>query len=492
MASYSTNPSNNFQAANSKEYISLDKGAKQDFHPETRFDILPGNSDLFCAEIEKCATQFGYGALLNVPTDRNVDPSDSNIITYKDQINMTKTWNKMTDDIIAKNANEVWGSRDWTASVTKQVDELSAARGEVTAANLTKSGKKKFMERWKSTVLAYQVMAMLTPEGQASIKIQEKAYQWIDPLSDEIVVDGRSLLNEVLKLMRPDVQTNVYAELAKIKNIKPVDYGYNIVKWHSAMESKRMTIEQKVPGSYHESQYIMDYLDASMTIEVKSFKAEVSIIRNKYLRGNPDKWNSAYISGEIIKTYNNMFEDGTWKREIGEKDVIIALSTKVAELQAKLETQDKRVIALATQAKKEPASDTPTGSTGEPGGARRSKRDPYTIAAWRLIKKEDKVTVQGRDYFWCTDDHWSGGVKHNGMYADHKTCDHGAWRSRMDERRKGYNGESKETKETSSKPAEAPSQKLTLNDKLRNAFCTQAGLSAEAIDRIWQDASGNE
>jgi len=57
--------------------------------------------------------------------------------------------------------------------------------------------------------------------------------------------------------------------------------------------------------------------------------------------------------GEIIKTYNNMFEDGTWKREIGEKDVIVALSTKVVELQAKLETQDKRVVALATQAKKE-------------------------------------------------------------------------------------------------------------------------------------------
>ena len=38
----------------------------------------------------------------------------------------------------------------------------------------------------------------------------------------------------------------------------------------------------------------------------------------------------------------------------------------------------------------------------------------------------------------------------------------------------------------------APSQKLALNGKLRNAFCTQAGLSAEAIDRIWQDAQGNE
>ena len=52
----------------------------------------------------------------------------------------------------------------------------------------------------------------------------------------------------------------------------------------------------------------------------------------------------------------------------------------------------------------------------------------------------------------------------------------------MDERRKGYDGQSKET--SSSKPAEVPSQKLALKDKLRNAFCTQAGLSAEAIDRI--------
>ena len=134
------------------------------------------------------------------------------------------------------------------------------------------------MQRWKSTILAQHVMALLTPHGQASIKIRENAYQWIDPLTDEIVVDGCSLLNEALKLMRPNVQTNVYAELAKIKSIKPVDHGYNVVKWHSAMESKRIAIEQKVPGLYHESQFIMDYLYASLTIEAKSFKSEVNII----------------------------------------------------------------------------------------------------------------------------------------------------------------------------------------------------------------------
>jgi hypothetical protein len=53
MASFSKNPYNNFQAANSKEYISLDKAAKQDFKPDTCFDLVPGNSNSILVEIEK-------------------------------------------------------------------------------------------------------------------------------------------------------------------------------------------------------------------------------------------------------------------------------------------------------------------------------------------------------------------------------------------------------------------------------------------------------
>ena len=119
---------------------------------------------------------------------------------------MIKTWNKITDEIIAKNANKVWGTWDWTISTTKRVDELSSTRGEVgTASTLTRSDKKKVMECWMSTIHAYHVMALLTPEGQASIKLRENLYQWTDFLSKEIVLDGRSLLNKTLKLMRPDV-----------------------------------------------------------------------------------------------------------------------------------------------------------------------------------------------------------------------------------------------------------------------------------------------
>jgi hypothetical protein len=276
MASYSTNPFNNFHAANLKEYISLDKGVKQDFRPKIRFDLIPGNSDAFSAEIKKCSRQFGYGSLLNVPTRGDVDTTDPNVIIYKDHVNMINTWNnKIDNDSIAKNKNEVWGTRDWTSSATMQIEEMTAVYGEVG------TGKKKFMERWKSTILASQVMALLMPEAQASIEIHKNAYLWTDPQTDELVKDGRSLLNKALKLMHPDVQANVYMELVKIKWIKLVDYAFNMVKWHLAFESKPISIEQKLPGAYHESQYIMDYLDASLTAEVKSFKAEMNIIQNK-------------------------------------------------------------------------------------------------------------------------------------------------------------------------------------------------------------------
>ena len=72
-------------------------------------------------------------------------------------------------------------------------------------------------------ILSHQIMPMLTPEAQIGIKIYKDKYQGTDPLSNETIDDGRSHLNKVLKLMCLDVPMNVYAELAKIKSIKPGD-----------------------------------------------------------------------------------------------------------------------------------------------------------------------------------------------------------------------------------------------------------------------------
>jgi hypothetical protein len=83
-----------------------------------------------------------------------------------------------------------------------------------------------------------------------------------------------------------------------------------------------------------------------------------------------------------------MSEDGTWKKELGEKDQIIALSTKVVELQSKL---NKQVIALVTQENREVTPDAGRGG----GGSCCGKRDGlYTVLAWHLIKKEENFYQQ--------------------------------------------------------------------------------------------------
>ncbi len=162
----------------------------------------------------------------------------------------------------------------------------------------------------------------------------------------------------------------------------------------------------------------------------------------------------------------------------------MALSTKIAELQAKIKNQSKQVTAFLTQAKKKTILNLGTGGKG--GGTCCSKQDrPYTVTTWRLTKMEDKVSMNGKDFFWCTGNHWSGGTKYNEIYADHKTCDHNSWQACIDKcctpkNRNGTNGQTKPV--VPSKPTEDSSQKLTLNDKLCNTFCTQAGLSAEGID----------
>ena len=105
--SFLTNPYNNYNAANSKEFISLDKATKQVFHLETCYDLLPGNADSFAANIKKFSNQFGYGFLLNILTTCQTDITDANTCVYSNQIHMLKTWNRITDEHITINATKI-------------------------------------------------------------------------------------------------------------------------------------------------------------------------------------------------------------------------------------------------------------------------------------------------------------------------------------------------------------------------------------------------
>jgi hypothetical protein len=144
-------------------------------------------------------------------------------------------------------------------------------------------------------------------------------------------------------------------------------------------------------------------------------------------------------------------------------------------MQAKFKQQ---VASFATQqAVNNKENNQGSSSKSLDGGSHCLKKEPCTFAEWRLVKKEDKLTVNSKDYYWCTGNHYSGGKKHNGMYADHKSCDHDSWHKTIGDCCATCNP-GKASNDTPAAATSAPEMKLTLNDKLHNAFCTQAGLSA--------------
>ena len=116
--------------------------------------------------------------------------------------------------------------------------------------------------------------------------------------------------------------------------------------------------------------------------------------------------------------------------------------------------------------------------------------------------------MQGTTYHWCTGDHWSGGVKHNGMYANHPTSEHDNWRIETDAKRETKYGNKRSdtsgptvlpgtttSSDTPTVVSDASQKKLALSESLRTALCTQAGMSSDLADRIWTEAcrdSGND
>ena len=207
-------------------------------------------------------------------------------------------------------------------------------------------------------------------------------------------------------------------------------------------------------------------------------------MKQRWLRGNKDNLIRESLIADSTAMYINMAEDGTWKGEYDCEDQIIALATQLEA--AKKEIAAAKVTALAT------ATDTNTKKP-KAGGS-------YSVAPWRLVHKGDTIEKGKLTYHWCTEDHWSGGVAHQGMYAVHAPGEHAAWRAELDAKSgKGKPATKQATVAAAAAPVLAPakgelSNKLALSESLRTALSTHTGLSSDLFEKIWDQSckdSGN-
>ena len=110
------------------------------------------------------------------------------------------------------------------------------------------------------------------------------------------------------------------------------------------MEHGYINISLKLCGSYPDHQFINDYFKSALEVPVKSFNSELSSMRNRWLLGTDATPTKEHIQFTVTQLYTNLEADGTWERELATSSQIIALQTKVSDL----EDQMKQTIALAT------------------------------------------------------------------------------------------------------------------------------------------------
>ena len=113
---------------------------------------------------------------------------------------------------------------------------------------------------------------------------------------------------------------------------------------------------------------------------------------------------------------------------------------------------------------------------------------------WRLIYTTPEVCKNGQTYHWYKGDHWSAGVRYNGMYTTHKTEDHDAWRKDLDERKRikregGTHVPINSNKRPGAEEFGGEKKKLNLSERLQAALVTKAGLTENQFDHIWEEVN---
>jgi len=281
----STQPFSQYHASNTREYMSLRDSGLNRWQPEHVFELKPEFSADFCNQLKAAGQQLCFlGMISRMPTECDIDPADANNITYRERKDMLETYGVVTDDHVQKFASMTWGDKTWAVSADKEIEDPTHGRGEMTnnGAALTAAGKKLLLKRFQVEMLGNCVLKSLDTAGRKAVMLEKDKFQWFNPDTGELVNDGPTVLQIVLGKFRPNVLLIAFNEIKKVKQILPSNFAYKIDEWDTAMEAARVDIETKLPREYTATAFINDYFNAALATPVKSFKSDLTSMKQRW------------------------------------------------------------------------------------------------------------------------------------------------------------------------------------------------------------------
>ena len=226
----------------------------------------------------------------------------------------------------------------------------------------------------------------------------------LEAIEPKTVIDANELENTIAttKLLGPPHEGDVRAYLSKMKRTRD-----ELIKRHG---NER----------FSEQRYLQAIFQQLMTIEQPTFKQYILSTYTSWT-ANLTTFDATQSLNGIDSVYASLLTSGDWDVTPVEDPQIIALSTKVSNLQKQLRDERKK---NKTSAGKDKDSD------GKPDAAATTK--------WREVRKGPTIIApdgkrEGETFFWCQDhNHGKGMYMPSNTKSGKPGHDHAAWQANKD------------------------------------------------------------
>jgi hypothetical protein len=234
MVSY-LNPYCNFINVSTKDGLTLLLNATDKFESpfvgDQCISLCPGRNDfqLLKDNLTRCSQKYGYQYLLtDVATTCTVTPGVApalDDITYSNPIKIMDVYDNKLLELAQKHTLLTWGNDSFMNQSPRIISDLTAAGGHLTTAGCLTQARKDFIQGClHSTILAHQILSMLTDDARQVIECQSDKYTWSDLAGLDEEMGGMTIVALVLHCLCPHHKVDMYAKIGNVKRLMLAQY----------------------------------------------------------------------------------------------------------------------------------------------------------------------------------------------------------------------------------------------------------------------------
>eukprot|EP00984_Skeletonema_dohrnii_P029743 scaffold20612_cov179-Skeletonema_dohrnii-CCMP3373.AAC.2 len=255
--------------------------------------------------------------------------------------------------------------------------------------------------------------------------------------------------------------------------------GNDVRKYLSALQNARdeLTVRHGT-ARMSDDKFLGHVFSGLSEVTQETFKLFVTQQRTEWMTNPP--LDIPLFLKKLDNLYSSLLTEGAWNKPPPEDKKVLALTSQIRSLQS----DNKRL-------KKEAAASSSGGDNSSTKKGGEQKVDG--IEPWRKVKIGDKITRDGKTYFWCNEHARGNGLYMSQNANDPPRHDHAAWLEKKQHlnkgrknKRKGKDEDDASTGTTSSTKSSSLKKKLKVRrEKQVNALVTECNVDHPTAELYW-------